>query len=336
VRTRPNLFQHRGTAPRSLPRLGLPFCNAALLTRCGVFSPRERGITDYQGLPRCAERALRVGSTISGLAPRWGLSDRDLAALTGGGSHDWSARGWAAGKPPPDELQRKPRDQRSHLAWAERAADHRTAWSNCPCWWGITSCSPETLRSLGVPPRKWAHRQEGSTFDWGASRQRGTPSRTPPSKRSIRREGPSLRLGVIAKPAGSWSTGTRPSNIERTSNGRFSGPIPKRLFDRPGTTWSNWAATAEVDGVRLPLDGFAGTRSPAPRQVSSASGAKLHRPTSRRAASARGYEGGRHGDAAEGPVDSSPSFRSKPCPVLTTPSRLPQPKRRLGGSNSSS
>jgi 2-keto-4-pentenoate hydratase/2-oxohepta-3-ene-1,7-dioic acid hydratase in catechol pathway len=72
-----------------------------------------------------------------------------------------------------------------------------------------------------------------------------------------------MRLGVIAnRPV--LVDGDTALDIERTSNGRFPAK-PERLFD----AWDalvEWAATAELDGQRLSLDGLQNP-IPAPRQV---------------------------------------------------------------------
>jgi len=72
-----------------------------------------------------------------------------------------------------------------------------------------------------------------------------------------------MRLGVIAnRPV--LVDGDTALDIERTSNGRFPAN-PERLFD----AWDplvEWAATAELDGQRLSLDGLQNP-IPAPRQV---------------------------------------------------------------------
>jgi 2-keto-4-pentenoate hydratase/2-oxohepta-3-ene-1,7-dioic acid hydratase in catechol pathway len=72
-----------------------------------------------------------------------------------------------------------------------------------------------------------------------------------------------MRLGVIAnRPV--LVDGDTALDIERTSNGRFPAN-PERLFD----AWDalvEWAATADLDGQRLSLDGLQNP-IPAPRQV---------------------------------------------------------------------
>jgi len=72
-----------------------------------------------------------------------------------------------------------------------------------------------------------------------------------------------MRLGVIANRI-VLVDGDTAVDIERTSNGRFPAD-PERLFD----AWDNlveWAATAEFDGERLPLEQLQNP-VPAPRQV---------------------------------------------------------------------
>src|SRR5882724_28288 len=94
-----------------------------------------------------------------------------------------------------------------------------------------------------------------------------------------------MRLGVIANRL-VLVDGDTAVDIEQSSNGRFPAD-PERLFD----TWDNlveWAATAEFDGERLPLDGLQNP-VPAPRQVF-AVGAN-YADHLEEAASARGYEG---------------------------------------------
>jgi 4-carboxymuconolactone decarboxylase len=83
----PNLFSTVARHP-ALYRSWMPFC-MQLLTQ-SVFSPRERELLIIRTASLCGsayelEHHLRFG-------PEVGLSDRDLAALTGGGSHDWSPR----------------------------------------------------------------------------------------------------------------------------------------------------------------------------------------------------------------------------------------------------
>lgn len=72
-----------------------------------------------------------------------------------------------------------------------------------------------------------------------------------------------MRLGVIANRM-VHVEGDTAVDIERASNGRFPAD-PARAFD----SWDSlveWAATAEPDGERLPLDGLQNP-VPAPRQV---------------------------------------------------------------------
>jgi len=94
-----------------------------------------------------------------------------------------------------------------------------------------------------------------------------------------------MRLGVIANRL-VLVDGDTAVDIEQTSNGRFPAD-PERLFD----AWDNlveWAATAEFDGERLPLDGLQNP-VPAPRQVFGI-GAN-YTDHLEEAANARGYEG---------------------------------------------
>jgi 2-keto-4-pentenoate hydratase/2-oxohepta-3-ene-1,7-dioic acid hydratase in catechol pathway len=94
-----------------------------------------------------------------------------------------------------------------------------------------------------------------------------------------------MRLGVIAnRPV--LVDGDTALDIERTSNGRFPAN-PEGLFD----AWDalvEWAATAELDGQRLSLDGLQNP-IPAPRQVFGIGANYLDH--IQEAASARGYEG---------------------------------------------
>jgi len=94
-----------------------------------------------------------------------------------------------------------------------------------------------------------------------------------------------MRLGVIANRM-VLVDGDAAVDIERTSSGRFPAD-PERLFD----AWDNlveWAATAQFDGERLPLDGLQNP-VPAPRQVFGIGANYLDH--IQEAASARGYEG---------------------------------------------
>ena len=94
-----------------------------------------------------------------------------------------------------------------------------------------------------------------------------------------------MRLGVIANRL-VLVDGDTAVDIEQTSNGRFPAD-PERLFD----AWDNlvdWAATAEFDGERLPLDGLQNP-VPAPRQVFGIGANYIDH--LEEAASARGYEG---------------------------------------------
>jgi 4-carboxymuconolactone decarboxylase len=83
----PNLFSTVARHP-ALFRAWMPFC-MQLLTQ-SVFPPRDRELLIIRTASLCGsayelEHHLRFGADV-------GLSDRDLAALTGGGSHDWSQR----------------------------------------------------------------------------------------------------------------------------------------------------------------------------------------------------------------------------------------------------
>ena len=83
----PNLFSTVARHP-ALYRAWVPFC-MQLLTR-SVFSPRERELLIIRTASLCGsayelEHHRRFG-------PEVGLSDRDLAVLTGAGSQDWSPR----------------------------------------------------------------------------------------------------------------------------------------------------------------------------------------------------------------------------------------------------
>src|SRR5258708_33836428 len=94
-----------------------------------------------------------------------------------------------------------------------------------------------------------------------------------------------MRLGVIAnRPV--LLIGDTAVDLERASNGRFPAD-PERLFD----AWDNlveWAATAEFDGERLPLDGLQNP-VPVPRQAFGIGANYIDH--LEEAASARGYEG---------------------------------------------
>jgi len=83
----PNLFSTVARQPRSLPRLDALLHTA--LDAVGVPAPGT-GAADHQDCLTVRKR-LRAGAP-SQVWPRGGLSDRDLAALTGGGSHDWTPR----------------------------------------------------------------------------------------------------------------------------------------------------------------------------------------------------------------------------------------------------
>jgi 4-carboxymuconolactone decarboxylase len=83
----PNLFSTVARHP-ALYRSWMPFC-MQLLTQ-SVFSPRERELLIIRTASLCGsayelEPHLRLGA-------KAGLSDGDLAALTGAGTRDWSAR----------------------------------------------------------------------------------------------------------------------------------------------------------------------------------------------------------------------------------------------------
>jgi 4-carboxymuconolactone decarboxylase len=83
----PNLFSTVARHP-ALFRAWMPFC-IRLLTQ-SAFPPRERELLIIRTASLCGsayelEHHLRLSADV-------GLSDPDLAALTGGGSHDWSPR----------------------------------------------------------------------------------------------------------------------------------------------------------------------------------------------------------------------------------------------------
>ena len=83
----PNLFSTVARHP-ALFRAWMPFCTQLLAH--SVFPPRERELLIIRTASLCGsayelEHHLRLGAKV-------GLSDRDLAALTGGGSHDWAPR----------------------------------------------------------------------------------------------------------------------------------------------------------------------------------------------------------------------------------------------------
>jgi 2-keto-4-pentenoate hydratase/2-oxohepta-3-ene-1,7-dioic acid hydratase in catechol pathway len=94
-----------------------------------------------------------------------------------------------------------------------------------------------------------------------------------------------MRLGVIANRL-VLVDGDTAVDIEQSSNGRFPAD-PERLFD----AWDNlveWAATAEFDGERLPLEQLQNP-VPAPRQVFGIGANYIDHVEE--AARARGYEG---------------------------------------------
>ena len=140
----PNLFSTVARHP-ALYRSWFPFC-IQLLTQ-SVFPPRERELLIIRTASRCGsayelEHHLRFGAEV-------GLSDRDLAALTAGGSHDWS-----------------PRDRLLVAATDELHANHEISEAT---WRGLSALLTTeqlvelpmlvghyillagTLRSLGVP-----------------------------------------------------------------------------------------------------------------------------------------------------------------------------------------
>jgi 4-carboxymuconolactone decarboxylase len=83
----PNLFNTVARHP-ALYRSWFPFC-IQLLTD-SVFSPRERELLIIRTASLCGS-AYELGHHLR-LGAKVGLSDRDLAALTGEGSHDWAPR----------------------------------------------------------------------------------------------------------------------------------------------------------------------------------------------------------------------------------------------------
>jgi 2-keto-4-pentenoate hydratase/2-oxohepta-3-ene-1,7-dioic acid hydratase in catechol pathway len=94
-----------------------------------------------------------------------------------------------------------------------------------------------------------------------------------------------MRLGVITNRL-VLVDGSSAVDIEKASNGRFPAD-PAQLFDH----WDplvEWAATAEADGERVPLDGLQNP-VPAPRQVFGIGANYLDHVTE--AAAARGYTG---------------------------------------------
>jgi len=140
----PNLFSTVARHP-ALFRAWMPFC-MQLLTR-SVFSPRERELLIIRTASLCGsayelEHHLRFGAEV-------GLSDRDLAALTGGGSHDWSARDGllvAAA----DELHAN--HEISEATWRGLSALLTTEQLvELPMLVGHYILLAGTLRSLGVP-----------------------------------------------------------------------------------------------------------------------------------------------------------------------------------------
>jgi len=83
----PNLFSTVARHP-ALFRAWMPFCMQLLAH--SVFPPRERELLIIRTASLCGsvyelEHHLRLGAEV-------GLSDRDLAALTGGGPPDWAPR----------------------------------------------------------------------------------------------------------------------------------------------------------------------------------------------------------------------------------------------------
>jgi 4-carboxymuconolactone decarboxylase len=140
----PNLFSTVARHP-ALYRAWMPFC-MQLLTQ-SVFSPRERELLIIRTASLCGsayelEHHVRFGADV-------GLSDRDLAALTGGGSHDWSTRDRllvAAA----DELHAN--HEISEATWRGLSALLTTEQLvELPMLVGHYILLAGTLRSLGVP-----------------------------------------------------------------------------------------------------------------------------------------------------------------------------------------
>jgi 4-carboxymuconolactone decarboxylase len=140
----PNLFSTvaRHTA---LYRTWMPFC-MQLLTQ-SVFPPRERELLIIRTASLCGsayelEPHLRLGAKV-------GLSDRDLAALTGAGTRDWPAReGLLVAAA--DELHAN--HEISEATWRGLSALLTTEQLvELPMLVGHYILLAGTLRSLGVP-----------------------------------------------------------------------------------------------------------------------------------------------------------------------------------------
>jgi 4-carboxymuconolactone decarboxylase len=140
----PNLFSTVARHP-ALYRVWMPFC-MQLLTQ-SVFSPRERELLIIRTASLCGsayelEPHLRLGAQA-------GLSDRDLAALTGAGTRDWSAReGLLVAAA--DELHAN--HEISEATWRGLSALLTTEQLvELPMLVGHYILLAGTLRSLGVP-----------------------------------------------------------------------------------------------------------------------------------------------------------------------------------------
>jgi 4-carboxymuconolactone decarboxylase len=140
----PNLFSTVARHP-ALYRTWMPFC-MQLLTQ-SVFPPRERELLIIRTASLCGsayelEPHLRLGAKV-------GLSDRDLAALTGAGTRDWSAReGLLVAAA--DELHAN--HEISEATWRGLSALLTTEQLvELPMLVGHYILLAGTLRSLGVP-----------------------------------------------------------------------------------------------------------------------------------------------------------------------------------------
>jgi 4-carboxymuconolactone decarboxylase len=140
----PNLFSTVARHP-ALYRSWMPFC-MQLLTQ-SVFSPRERELLIIRTAALCGsayelEPHLRLGAQA-------GLSDRDLAALTGADTCDWSAReGLLVAAA--DELHAN--HEISEATWRGLSALLTTEQLiELPMLVGHYILLAGTLRSLGVP-----------------------------------------------------------------------------------------------------------------------------------------------------------------------------------------
>jgi 4-carboxymuconolactone decarboxylase len=140
----PNLFSTVARHP-ALYRSWMPFC-MQLLTQ-SVFSPRERELLIIRTASLCGstyelEPHLRLGA-------KAGLSDRDLAALTGAGTRDWSGRE-ALLIAAADELHAN--HEISEATWRGLSALLTTEQLvELPMLVGHYILLAGTLRSLGVP-----------------------------------------------------------------------------------------------------------------------------------------------------------------------------------------